>query len=590
MEMNYIYYNIFKINNLQLAINNLQYMRSLLFLTFSLFFVNSLQAQEINGRSPEYNFNITKDPPKPPYLEFDESSILVTDGNTNSSIDANESVDIKLTLKNSGSGEGVGLKLKVQETTSAPGLTFDKIKNLENIKVGGSQTIQIPIQSNMNIKEGKAIFRIEVEEPNGFGSDPITVEFVTRAFVDPKVVITDYSLQSVDGNRIQKRKSFDVQVMVQNIGEGIAEQVNINLIIPQNMFCLSSNENTIIQTLKRGEGQTITYNLVVNQNYESQSIPVKLEVKEKYGKYGQNKDINLTLNQEIANRELVIQPVKDNNVKPEIVVGTLSSGIDKNIPVSGKKYPSRFALIIGNENYTDFQTGLNSEMNVDFARNDASVFRQYAENVLGIESRNIIFLTDATSAKMNQEISKVEAILKRVGSKAELIVYYAGHGLPDEISQNAFLIPVDVSGSNLSSAIKMNDLYKRFAETGAGRITIFLDACFSGGGRNSGLLAARSVKIKPKPDAVTGNVVVFTASKGEQSALSLNREKHGLFTYFLIKKLQETNGNLTYNEMWEYLKSEVSIESLRTNSKEQDPDVLISPDIQDVWKNWMINP
>jgi hypothetical protein len=495
-----------------------------------------------------------------------------------------------MTLKNTGMGQGVDLKLKVQETTGALGIIFDKTKPLDNLKVGSSLSIQVPIQSNMSTTDGKVVFQIAEDEPNGFGSDPVVVELATRAFVAPNLVIADYTLQSSGGDRIQKCRPFDIQLLVQNIGRGIGEQISLKLNLPPNMYCLSSNENVGIENLKQGESETITYSLVSNNEFSAQKIPLNFVLTEKNGKYGQSKEITLELNQEIATRELTIQPLKQESSSTSITIATLSSAVDKNIPISGRKYPNRFALIICNENYTDYQSGLNSEMNVAFARNDASVFRQYAEKTLGIEEKNIFFTTDASSGKMNQEINKVEAILKRVGKNGELVFYYAGHGFPYENTQFSYLIPVDVSASNLTLGVKLGDLYKRFAETGAGKITIFLDACFSGGGRNSGLLAARSVKVKPKIYYIFGNLLVFTASSGEQSSLPYQAEKHGMFTFYLLKKLQETSGNISYNDLANYIKSEVSIESIRTNSKEHDPDVLVSPDVENVWSGWLVNP
>jgi hypothetical protein len=150
-------------------------------------------------------------------------------------------------------------------------------------------------------------------------------------------------------------------------------------------------------------------------------------------------------------------------------------------------------------------------------------------------------------------------------------------------------MPVDVSAANLSSAIKLGDVYQKLAATGA-RITIFLDACFSGGGRESGLLAARGVKVKPREDALSGKMVVFSASTGEQSSLPNQSEKHGMFTYFLLKKLQETQGNISLQSLADYLNREVSIESIRKNGKEQDPTVLVSPELSNVWGSWQLNP
>lgn len=564
-------------------------MKNLILLVIAIFISANVLPQEIKGRSGEYNFNITKDPPKPPYLEILANTITLSDSDGNAAIDANEEASLKFSIKNSGVGDGLGLKLLLTETTNAPGLSFEKEMRLNDVKVGQSMEIEVPIRGNMNTENGTAIFQIAVKEPNGFDSDPVVVEVATHAFRSPQLIIADYAVQNTSGNRIQKRRPFDVQVLVQNTGAGSAENANIKISLPENMYCLSTNESKSLGSLKPGDAQTITYNLTTNNDYSSAYIPLKFEISERYGKYGQSREVTLEINQEIAVKELQIEATPFESVRQEITIGTLTSAVDKNIPVVAKRYPNRLALIIGNENYNDYQMGLSAEMNVAFARNDAAIFRQYTEKVLGVEARNIFFITDATSGKMNQEINKVTAILSRMGSDAELIFYYAGHGFPDETTRTPYLMPVDVSAANLSSAIKLGDVYQKLAATGA-RTTIFLDACFSGGGRESGLLAARSVKVRPREDALLGKMVVFSASTGEQSSLPYQKEKHGMFTYFLLKKLQETQGNISLQSLADYLNREVSIESLRENGKEQDPTVLVSPELSDVWGTWQLNP
>ncbi|MCK9271296.1 MAG: caspase family protein [Bacteroidales bacterium] len=564
-------------------------MKNLILLVIAIFISANVLPQEIKGRSGEYNFNITKDPPKPPYLEILAGTITLSERDGNAAIDANEEASLKFSIKNSGVGDGLGLKLLLAETTNAPGLSFEKEMRLNDVKVGKSMEIEVPIRANINTENGTAIFQITVKEPNGFDSDPVVVEVATRAFLSPQLIIADYAVQNTSGNRIQKRRPFDVQVLVQNTGAGNAENANIKISLPENMYCLSANESKSLGSLKPGDAQTITYNLTTNNDYSSAYIPLKFEISERYGKYGQSREVTMEINQEIAVKELQIEATPFETVRQEITVGTLTSVVDKNIPAVAKRYPNRLALIIGNENYNDFQMGLSAEMNVAFARNDAAVFRQYTEKVLGVEERNIFFITDATSGKMNKEINKVTAILSRMGNDAELIFYYAGHGFPDENTRTPYLMPVDVSAANLSSAIKLGDVYQKLAATGA-RITIFLDACFSGGGRESGLLAARGVKVKPREDALSGKMVVFSASTGEQSSLPNQSEKHGMFTYFLLKKLQETQGNISLQSLADYLNREVSIESIRKNGKEQDPTVLVSPELSNVWGSWQLNP
>lgn len=260
--------------------------------------------------------------------------------------------------------------------------------------------------------------------------------------------------------------------------------------------------------------------------------------------------------------------------------------VDKNIPVQSKFYPYRYALIIGNEDYSRFQSNLKDEVDVAFAVNDANVFREYAQFTLGIPEENITLLTNAKAIDMHRAIQKICLLIKNLNGKADIFFYYAGHGLPDEKTREAYIIPCDVTGSDLQFAIKLNDLYAKLSEYPSKRVTVFLDACFSGGARNQSLVVNRSVKIKPSEDLLTGNVVVFTASSGDQSALPYNQKGHGLFTYYLLKKFQDTRGQLSYQELSDFLSEEIGVNSVKINNKEQNSKTLTGSDVSGTWREW----
>jgi hypothetical protein len=264
------------------------------------------------------------------------------------------------------------------------------------------------------------------------------------------------------------------------------------------------------------------------------------------------------------------------------------SDVDKNIPQNVLTNPYRFALIVGNEDYSSQQSDLKNESNVEFARNDASAFKNYCISSLGIPEKNITFLLDATVGQINQGISKLRLLAKASNGKAQLIVYYAGHGLPDETTKEPYLIPVDVSGANVTSGIKLQDLYSNLTEFPSERVTVYLDACFTGGGRNAGLIGSRGVKVRPKEGVLKGNIVVFSSSSGEQSSLPYADQKHGMFTYYLLKKLQETKGDVTYSDLSTFLQEKISVESILVNSKEQNPVVNTSQDVAGTWKLWQL--
>ena len=523
--------------------------------------------------------NISKDPPKPPYLEFVKGSLQFIDDDANNKIDANGSTIIRFQLHNSGLGTGLNLILVTNEVNNVNGLIYPKSINIGSLEVGQTMTCEIPVNASIDLPNSKASFTVKIDEANGFDSDPFYIDIETRAFKAPNIKVVDYKVTSTY-NTLQKRRPFDLQVLVQNVGEGSAKDVMVIIPIPKNIYCLSGNENQNIGVLEAGQQYLIEYNFVTTSDYNEANISFDVKLSESMQRYGGNESIRLQMNQGVSNTKLVVEGKTEEHAT--IVFGSLTSSVDKNIPIN-PKVANKIALIIGNEDYSGT---LNAEVNVAYARNDAEIFKQYALNTLGVKENNMHFLLDATAGQMRREIDLVTALADKLGNRCELIVYYAGHGFPDEVTKVPYLIPVDVDATNLGSAIKLSDMYKKLGSTGANKITIFLDACFSGGGRNQGLLAARGVAIKPKKESISGNMVVFSATTDKQSALPYNAEQHGMFTYYLLKAFQDSKGTITYKEMADKLTNEVGVESLRINGKPQDPIISISPLITDKWKTW----
>jgi hypothetical protein len=61
-----------------------------------------------------------------------------------------------------------------------------------------------------------------------------------------------------------------------------------------------------------------------------------------------------------------------------------------------------------------------------------------------------------------------------------------------------------------------------------------------------------------------------------------------LFTYYLLRKLKDTGGNLSLSELKKYLETEVPKASLIENGMKQTPQVLVAPDVGDRWLSWGI--
>ena len=256
-----------------------------------------------------------------------------------------------------------------------------------------------------------------------------------------------------------------------------------------------------------------------------------------------------------------------------------SSDVDQNIPEVPATNANTFAIIIANENYL-------KETPVQYALNDGQMFKTYCQKVLGLPEDNIHYTEDATLNMILTEVDWIAKVAKAYNGEASLIVYYAGHGIPDEASGSSYLLPVDGIGNNLRTGYSLAELYKTLGTLPARSVTVFMDACFSGAKRGEGMLAsARGVAIKAKPEAPKGNMVVFSAAQGDETAYPYEDKGHGLFTYFLLKKLQETKGQVSLGELAQYVQQQVSRRSIVANGKSQTPCVTPSESMVNTWKN-----
>jgi tetratricopeptide (TPR) repeat protein len=266
---------------------------------------------------------------------------------------------------------------------------------------------------------------------------------------------------------------------------------------------------------------------------------------------------------------------KNNSTKEATVK---RSFVDTDIPDTNFNNENTFALIIGNEDYKH-------EIKVDHAVNDAIIFSKYVTKTLGVPESNVRVLKNATLGKIYTQLKWISEIQRVYGEDASVIFYYAGHGMPDEKTKDAYLLPVDGMSEMPLTAIKLDWFYKQITLYPSKKVTVFLDACFSGGARDGMLAKGRGVKIKPRNNKLKNNIIVFSATSDSQTAYPYKEKQHGLFTYYLLKKLNETKGNITLGELYEYVNTQVEKKAIVVKNRPQTPTVKTSMDFRNRWKN-----
>ena len=261
----------------------------------------------------------------------------------------------------------------------------------------------------------------------------------------------------------------------------------------------------------------------------------------------------------------------------------MTADVDSVLPVGTYARNNLYALVIGNQEYR-------FASDVPYAIHDARVFADYCKKVLGIPLDNVHCTENATKQMILEE--ELEDWVSTIANREQkhLIVYYAGHGVPDVKNHNkAYLLPVDVRGTNPRRGISLDDFYARLADLGFKQTTVFLDACFSGVNRdNEGVSdGLRAVEIDAE-DAVLGEgaMVVFSAAQGNETAQGYPEQGHGLFTYYLLKALNESYGTISYGDLSDYIHSNVSKQALQLKMhKKQTATTNASEQLSEIWRD-----
>mgnify|MGYP005880544223 FL=1 len=72
---------------------------------------------------------------------------------------------------------------------------------------------------------------------------------------------------------------------------------------------------------------------------------------------------------------------------------------------------------------------------------------------------------------------------------------------------------------------------------------------------------------------------------GTETAWNYPQENHGTFTYFLLRKLQESKGNATLGELADYVRDNVEKTNMRLRSVRQSPNVNPSHSYDGDWRS-----
>lgn len=248
--------------------------------------------------------------------------------------------------------------------------------------------------------------------------------------------------------------------------------------------------------------------------------------------------------------------------------------------VQSRPYPKDWGLIIGIENY-------NRLPEVEFARKDALIVRDYFIRILGVPEENIISLIDADATKAQIEGYLKKYIPQNVSKDATLYVYFAGHGMPGTKKGEPYLVPYDADTRFIEqTGYKLISFYQDLNQLGLKQIYVFLDSCFSGVASRAAEMLIKGVRPvmfhSQMPRPATSSIISFSATSTGQMSNAFPEKRHGLFTYYLLRGLKgeadmDDDGWTSIKEVYGYVRRNVSRESRRIQ-QEQTPVIMPPPE------------
>jgi uncharacterized caspase-like protein len=208
-------------------------------------------------------------------------------------------------------------------------------------------------------------------------------------------------------------------------------------------------------------------------------------------------------------------------------------------------YSRGWALIIGVKDYTP------SEFQRKYAESDADAVANLITSKYGFNKENVIILKNEDATKQNI-MAKINSLAesKKVSVEDCFLIYFSGQAqtLSTEKGEYGFLVPYNAK-FNLSeektledykaNCMSIYDFQKALGKATARHILVLADACLGG------ILINR---IRSSGSMITNYLLRVSATKGFQvltagengiKPMDYDNGKHGIFTYNLIKCLEE---------------------------------------------------
>jgi hypothetical protein len=416
---------------------------------------------------------------------------------------------------------------------------------------------------------------VEIVEGNGFSpkekksfqiamrpakTSKESVEVITTA--QPQLAYTA-QLKDQDNKKVlEGGKEISLRVEIENTGEGIANDVSIELSGQKEIIDTLGNKAQI-GNINPKQKKVYVFKGILPSDMPSTTAILRVRINEinGYSPAGKNFQVVLKAAETATEQTEILSEIDVDDIPPSI---------------KGFKNKDNYAVAIGISTYRE-----QSIPKVKYAGRDAETMAKYLEHLAGIPKENIKIITDSDVTKSDLEDMFENWLPRRVTSDSMVYIFYAGHGTPDPTGQDAYIVPYEGNPDSPGKLYPLTKMYGELNKLSAKQVIVMLDSCFSGA-KGRGILreGTRPLFMSVENQVLTGNkVVVIAGTKGNQMSSDYDKVKHGLFTYYVLRGIRgeaDKNGDgiVDVEELYEYVKQNVTRKASLEFNRDQIPCIL----------------
>ena len=233
-------------------------------------------------------------------------------------------------------------------------------------------------------------------------------------------------------------------------------------------------------------------------------------------------------------------------------LATATTGDIREVGTYNLETGNYYAVLIGNAKYDEW-----SDLNTPVE--DISAIKTVLSEQYGFDVSTV---TDGGRREILRAIYEVGG---KASFQDHVLVYYAGHGIIERMSEVAYWIPSDAGRDFAPDWISADEVMNAFRSVSARHLMLVADSCYSG-------------KLLRGDAPVTNNAsetavkrlfhkkarVALTSGGEEPVADSSPGSKHSVFARSFINTLRENSSPLPASTLYDRLLSEVSSEASQT--------------------------